>query len=215
MQDARATLRDELGLDPSQALQQLEKAILLQDPVARRGPGRAAAAPRPRTLPVTELRAAEPAGAEVVARAQRKVVTVLFADVTDSTAARRVVRSRRSCALLLATYFERMKAAAERHGGVVEKFIGDAVMAVFGIPAVHEDDALRALRAAMEMRDGDRRARHGGPHRHRERRGRRRHGASGSSPAAPSRRRRGSSRRRSRARSWSAKGTMRARARRA
>ena len=49
---------------------------------------------------------------------------------------------------LLATYFEQMKAAAERHGGVVEKFIGDAVMAVFGVPAVHEDDALRALRAA-------------------------------------------------------------------
>ena len=49
-------------------------------------------------------------------------------------------------------YFERMKAIVERHGGVVEKFIGDAVMAVFGLPAVHEDDALRALRAANEMR---------------------------------------------------------------
>ena len=89
---------------------------------------------------------------ELTARAQRKVVTVLFADVTDSTLLGEsfdpeVVRA------LLAKYFERMKAAAERHGGVVEKFIGDAVMAVFGIPAVHEDDALRALRAAMEMRE--------------------------------------------------------------
>ena len=50
-------------------------------------------------------------------------------------------------------YFERMKAIVERHGGSVEKFIGDAVMAVFGVPVLHEDDALRAVRAAVEMRD--------------------------------------------------------------
>src|SRR5205823_7674983 len=54
---------------------------------------------------------------------------------------------------LLARYFERMSAIVERHGGSVEKFIGDAVMAVFGVPVVHEDDALRALRAAIEMRE--------------------------------------------------------------
>ena len=54
---------------------------------------------------------------------------------------------------LLARYFERMKAIVESHGGTVEKFIGDAVMAVFGIPQAHEDDALRACRAAVEMRD--------------------------------------------------------------
>ncbi len=50
-------------------------------------------------------------------------------------------------------YFEEMRAVLERHGGTVEKFIGDAVMAVFGIPVVHEDDALRAVRAAAEMRE--------------------------------------------------------------
>jgi len=54
---------------------------------------------------------------------------------------------------LLARYFERMKAIVERHGGTVEKLIGDALMAVFGVPQVHEDDALRAVRAACEMRD--------------------------------------------------------------
>ena len=54
---------------------------------------------------------------------------------------------------LMARYFERMQGIVERHGGSVEKFIGDAVMAVFGVPAVHEDDALRACRAAVEMRD--------------------------------------------------------------
>ena len=52
-----------------------------------------------------------------------------------------------------ARYFERMKGIVERHGGSVEKFIGDAVMAVFGVPVLHEDDALRAVRSAVEMRD--------------------------------------------------------------
>jgi AAA ATPase domain/Adenylate and Guanylate cyclase catalytic domain/Tetratricopeptide repeat len=54
---------------------------------------------------------------------------------------------------VLARYFERMKGIVEAHGGSVEKFIGDAVMAVFGVPVAHEDDALRACRAAVEMRD--------------------------------------------------------------
>src|SRR6188508_2782783 len=83
---------------------------------------------------------------------QRKTVTVLFCDVTGSTALGEstdpeAVRS------LLARYSERMKAIVEFHGGAVEKFIGDAVMAVFGVPQVHEDDAVRACRAAIEMRN--------------------------------------------------------------
>src|SRR6266545_4368850 len=81
---------------------------------------------------------------------RRKTVTVLFCDVTGSTA---IGESLDPEALrgLLARYFERMKTIVERHGGTVEKFIGDAVMAVFGAPVTHEDDALRAVRAAAEM----------------------------------------------------------------
>jgi class 3 adenylate cyclase/tetratricopeptide (TPR) repeat protein len=82
----------------------------------------------------------------------RKVVTVLFCDVVGSTALGESVDPE-ALQELLARYFERMKAIVESHGGSVEKFIGDAVMAVFGVPQVHEDDALRACRAAVEMRD--------------------------------------------------------------
>ncbi|HJQ73713.1 MAG TPA: adenylate/guanylate cyclase domain-containing protein [Gaiellaceae bacterium] len=83
--------------------------------------------------------------------AHRKVVTVLFCDVVGSTALGESVDPE-ALQGLLAGYFERMKAIVEAHGGTVEKFIGDAVMAVFGVPVAHEDDALRACRAAMEMR---------------------------------------------------------------
>ena len=85
-------------------------------------------------------------------REQRKTVTVLFCDLTGSTALGETLDPERLRALL-ASYFERMKAIVERHGGTVEKFIGDAVMAVFGVPVLHEDDALRAVRSAVEMRD--------------------------------------------------------------
>src|SRR2546421_12749418 len=84
--------------------------------------------------------------------AHRKVVTVVFCDVVGSTALGESVDPE-ALQELLARYFERMKGIVESHGGSVEKFIGDAVMAVFGGPVVHEDDALRACRAAVEMRD--------------------------------------------------------------
>ena len=79
-------------------------------------------------------------------------MTVLFCDVTGSTQLGEETDPE-ALRALLARYFERMKAIVESHGGTVEKFIGDAVMAVFGIPPAHEDDALRACRAAVEMRD--------------------------------------------------------------
>ena len=85
-------------------------------------------------------------------REVRKTVTVLFCDLTGSTALGEQTDPE-ALRALLARYFERMKAIVEAHGGTVEKFIGDAVMAVFGVPAAHEDDALRACRAAVEMRD--------------------------------------------------------------
>jgi len=83
---------------------------------------------------------------------QRKLVSVLFADVVGSTAFGsdhdpEVVRS------VMGSYFERMKQVAERHGGTTEKFIGDAVMVVFGVPVLHDDDAERAVRAGLAMRD--------------------------------------------------------------
>jgi class 3 adenylate cyclase len=86
-------------------------------------------------------------------REQRKVVTILFADVVGSTALAsesdpEVVRLRMS------RYFNRITEIAEAYGGTVEKFAGDSAMVVFGIPAVHDDDAERAVRAALEIRDG-------------------------------------------------------------
>ena len=81
----------------------------------------------------------------------RKVVTIVFADVTGSTALGERLDPE-ALRRVMGRYFDEMSAVIERHGGTVEKFIGDAVMAVFGIPQLHEDDALRAVRAADGMR---------------------------------------------------------------
>jgi class 3 adenylate cyclase/predicted ATPase len=81
----------------------------------------------------------------------RRTVTVLFADVADSTPLGERLDPE-SLRRVMSRFFEQMSGVLERHGGTVEKFIGDAVMAVFGIPELHEDDALRAVRAATELR---------------------------------------------------------------
>ena len=83
-------------------------------------------------------------------RETRKVVTILFCDVVGSTALGERVDPE-PLRRLMGSYYDQMRAIVERHGGTVEKFIGDAVMAVFGVPQAHEDDALRAVRASAEM----------------------------------------------------------------
>jgi len=96
--------------------------------------------------------AAELPAAERSGREYRKVVTVLFCDVVGSTSLGESTDPE-ALRALLGRYFDEMKAIVERHGGTVEKFIGDAVVAVFGVPQLHEDDALRAVRTAVEMRN--------------------------------------------------------------
>ncbi len=93
-----------------------------------------------------------PLSASEPARRTRKVVTALFCDVAGSTALAEQLDPE-ILGRVLGRYFGVMRETIERHGGSVEKFIGDAVMAVFGIPRVHEDDALRAVRAAAEIRE--------------------------------------------------------------
>src|SRR5919197_867075 len=81
----------------------------------------------------------------------RKVVTIVFSDVTGFTSLGEALDPE-SLRRLMARYFSEMRAIVERHEGQVEKFVGDALMAVFGVPRAHEDDVRRALRAALEMR---------------------------------------------------------------
>jgi class 3 adenylate cyclase len=82
----------------------------------------------------------------------RKTVTVVFADIVESTSLVERLEPE-TTQRVLDRYFDCMREVVERHGGRVEKFIGDAVMAVFGVPVLHEDDADRAVRAAGAMRD--------------------------------------------------------------
>ena len=95
----------------------------------------------------TPLAVAEEPSAEV-----RKVVTIVFVDVTGSTALGERLDPE-ALRRVMGRYFDEMESVIRSHGGTVEKFIGDAVMAVFGIPRLHEDDPVRAVRAAAGMRD--------------------------------------------------------------
>src|SRR5881394_2198206 len=85
-------------------------------------------------------------------RKERKVVTVLFADLVGFTS-RAEQLDPEDVEAFLRPYHGRLRTELERHGGTVEKFIGDAVMALFGAPAAHDDDPERAVRAALAIRD--------------------------------------------------------------
>jgi class 3 adenylate cyclase/tetratricopeptide (TPR) repeat protein len=89
---------------------------------------------------------------EVVAEEVRKIVTVVYSDLKGSTSLGERLDTE-TLRTMLNDYFNTMRTILERHGGTVEKYIGDAIMAVFGLPKLHEDDAMRAVRAAAEMQE--------------------------------------------------------------
>ena len=138
--ETRTRLDEELGLEPGAELRELERRMLSHDPELER-----VAAPAPRPEPATvPLEAAEPIRA-------RRPATVVFADVVESTALGEQLDPE-SVHRILERYSETATTILERHGGTVEKFIGDAIVGFFGLTEVHEDDAERALRAAVELR---------------------------------------------------------------
>ncbi|MDQ2982560.1 MAG: AAA family ATPase [Actinomycetota bacterium] len=132
-QEGRRVLVEELGIEPSPSLRELEQAILRQDPALAPAAEeeREAALPEPEPL--------------------RKTATVLFielaatpqgsADIDQETLHRATLRGSHE-----------LRAAVEYHGGAVERLTGDELMAVFGVPIAHEDDAARAARAALQVR---------------------------------------------------------------
>jgi class 3 adenylate cyclase/tetratricopeptide (TPR) repeat protein len=137
--ETRNLLADELGLEPGDELRQLERRMLEHDPGLEPSMPRAVAQPVEPVSPAQPIRARRPA-------------TVVFADVVDSTGLAEQLDPE-SMHGVLDRYSRICAAVLERHGGTVEKFIGDAIVGIFGVAALHEDDALRAVRAAVELRD--------------------------------------------------------------
>jgi DNA-binding SARP family transcriptional activator/Flp pilus assembly protein TadD len=137
----RTRLAEELGLEPSAELRNLERRVLAQDPELE---------PARSELPPAAAPLAPPARREPV-RARRPV-TVVFADVVDSVGLGEFSDAE-SVHRILERYSEIALEIVQRHEGEVEKFIGDAVVAFFGLTKLHEDDALRAIRAAVELRE--------------------------------------------------------------
>ncbi|HEY2936810.1 MAG TPA: BTAD domain-containing putative transcriptional regulator [Gaiellaceae bacterium] len=135
-QNTRRLLVEELGIEPGPQLQELHRQLLNQAP---------SLAPPP--VDAEEREPAPPAPRE-----ERKIVTVLFCDLVGFTS-RAEQLDPEDVSALLSRYHLRLRAELERFGGTVEKFIGDAVMALFGAPVAHEDDPERAVLAALAIRD--------------------------------------------------------------
>jgi class 3 adenylate cyclase/tetratricopeptide (TPR) repeat protein len=127
--NTRETLLDELGLEPGRELRELEAAILRQDEtLCTRSPAVVAAGPK------------------------RRLATVLFCDVVEWTQLAEQLDAE-TLEGVMQRYADTVTSVVDHHGGTLEKFVGDAAMAVFGSPVAHEDDALRAAGAALELRD--------------------------------------------------------------
>ena len=138
--ETRILLDEELGLEPGAELRELERRMLSHDPQLERAPETPqAAAPPPPLETAAPIRARRPA-------------TVVFADVVESTAMAEQLDPE-SVHRILERYAETATTILERHGGTVEKFIGDAIVGFFGLAELHEDDAERAVRAALELRE--------------------------------------------------------------
>jgi predicted ATPase/DNA-binding SARP family transcriptional activator/class 3 adenylate cyclase len=152
----RATLAEELGIDPSPPLQELHQAILSQDPTLRWLPPpvddgssagdasspapQAAASPAPHRQPAPTR---PPGGA-------RKTVTVVCMGIAATTAGAEL--DPETLGAIQDRYLGDLCATVERHGGTVQQVAGETVTAVFGVPVVHENDAVRAVRAAIDGR---------------------------------------------------------------
>jgi DNA-binding SARP family transcriptional activator/class 3 adenylate cyclase len=147
-QEGRRALVEELGINPGPALQRLQEQILNQDP-SLDVPGREQT---PEEVGVVPVDGATDPGGRPELREERKLATILFAEVSGSAPHGESLDPERLRGLVRA-YFEVLSDVIATWGGTLEKYIGDAVVAVFGVPAVREDDAERALWASLEMLD--------------------------------------------------------------
>jgi DNA-binding SARP family transcriptional activator len=149
--NARKTLIDELGVEPSPTLQRLERAILAHDPALELDAG-----PNSRTTPVGSTQVGSVPASRSWLEETRQVVTVVFAEIEVIAAGRSVpegLEDAEAVRPLLRRVHRIASDTIARHGGSVEGFIGGILVAVFGVPEAREDDAWRAVRAAVQLRD--------------------------------------------------------------